>query len=157
MHSALAVLSNSTSTTHTESSALARQYCACCGKISFTAKRIPRFFFLIPPLLQLGRGEVIRTSSDSARTPDGSRRASIADTSCLLLSIRASPETRCFAIYSSAARAFRMRWVRHRRVYWAVGRVRSWRAGCTVEAVEQAILMAARFYQCHAKFTSEDR
>jgi hypothetical protein len=45
-----------------------------------------------------------------------------------------------------------MRWVRHRRIYRAVGRVRSWRVGCTVEAVEQAILTTARFYRCHAKF-----
>jgi hypothetical protein len=36
-----------------------------------------------------------------------------------------------------------MRWVRHRRVYRAVGRARSWHVGCTVEAVEQAILTAS--------------
>jgi hypothetical protein len=40
-----------------------------------------------------------------------------------------------------------MRWVRQRRVYRAVGCVRSLRAGRTVEAVEQPILTAARFYQ----------
>jgi hypothetical protein len=45
-----------------------------------------------------------------------------------------------------------MRWVRHCCVYWAVRRVRSWRVGCTVEAVEQAILKTARSYQYHAKF-----